>query len=80
MPIVKMRLWSIPDHKFQLLLKRLPFTDRMREALTLRYTDDWRSRSSVAGRFDLSEHGVMKAEKSLIEAHTEFEKVYGNGD
>lgn len=80
MPVVKMRLWSIPDHKFQLLLKHLAFTGRMREALLLRYRDDWRSRSSVAGRFELSEHGIMKAEKSLIEAYNEFEKVYGNRD
>lgn len=78
MPIVKMRLWSIPEDKFDCLVTRLPFTDRMREALRVRYRDNWRSRSSVAGNYNLSEHGIMKAEKTLIEAHNEFERVYGH--
>lgn len=78
MPIVKMRLWSIPEKHFNLLVKRLPMTDRMMTALTFRYHQPHRSRSSVAGRFELSEHGIMKAEKMVIEAHKEFGEVYGD--
>lgn len=78
MPIVKMRLWSIPEQKFNLLLKRLPITERMVEALELRYHQPHRSRSSIAGKFDLSEHGIMKAEKMVIESHGEFEETYGH--
>lgn len=75
---MQMRTWEIQDTKFNLLLKHLSVTARMRDALTLRYRENWRSRSSVAGKFDLTEHGIMKAEKQLLEAHREFEEVYGS--
>ncbi|CAH9016504.1 conserved hypothetical protein, partial [Vibrio phage 393E50-1] len=70
-----MRTWEIQETKFNLLVKHLGFTSRMIEALTLRYNENWRSRSSVAGKFKLTEHGIMKAEKQLLAAHKEFGEV-----
>ncbi|AUR81349.1 hypothetical protein NVP1072O_04 [Vibrio phage 1.072.O._10N.286.48.A12] len=75
-----MRTWEIRENKFNLLVKHLGFTSRMVEALKLRYHDNHRSRSSVAGKFNLTEHGIMKAEKQLLAAHKEFSEVYCGSD
>ena len=74
---MKTRIWELKKERFDLLLQILPVTKRMASALTERYEHDWKSRSSVAGKFDLTEHGIMKAEKLLLATNAKLEVAYG---
>ena len=73
------RIYEIRREKFDVLLSNLGFTSRMKEALVMRYESDCTYRRSVVSvRHDVSEHGLMKAEKKILKAHEEVTKAYGN--
>ena len=76
---MKYRLWEVRQKEFNALLKNLGFTNKMKKALTVRYESNCQlSRPSTAMLNDITEHGLMKAEKKLLKAHEEFSEVYGN--
>lgn len=75
---MKHRIWSMQREHFDLLIKHLALTKVMKEALVCRYENEWKTRSAVAGKFKLSVHGIMKAEKQMLEAHKDFMEHYAN--
>lgn len=74
---MRYRLWEIRQTQFDVLVEHLGFTERMKEALRSRYKDECAySRALVCDVHDVSEHGLMKAEKKILKAHEEITKVY----
>lgn len=75
---MRYRLWEVRQEQFDALVDELGFTGRMKDALTSRYRDQCAyPRSLVCETHDVTEHGLMKAEKKILRAHEKFTEVYG---
>lgn len=73
------RIYEIRREKFDVLLNNLGFTSRMKKALVMRYESNCcHTRPQVSFTYCISEQGLMKAEKKILNAHKEFSDVYGD--
>ena len=73
------RIDEIRREKFDVLLNHLGFTSRMKKSLIMRYESDCSyTRSIVSFTHNVTEHGLMKAEKKVLKAHEEFNNVYSD--
>lgn len=76
---MRYRLWEIRENQFKTLVENLGFTSKMKQALIKRYNEECAyPRSLTCITYDVSEHGLMKAEKKILNVHTEIVKAYGD--
>lgn len=75
---MKYRIWEIRQDCFDTLLNHVGFSERMKGALRDRYNENCilpRNITCIVN--NVTEQGLMKAEKKLLKAHKEIMKVYG---
>lgn len=75
---MKYSIWEIRQECFDVLINHLGYSERMKGALRDRYNENCSfPRNVTCITNDVSEHGLMKAEKKLLKAHSEIIEVYG---